>query len=124
MDGDAEIGRVTTDARGEWVFIPPSKLLPGQRVLYLRQSQGGPSGGDPSGDKPSKADASAAGAEAPSGEVSDSVVLVIPDQGRDIAGRPPHEPGLPLVVVVPNVSPGSGTTRLARGLKTRVGGPL
>src|SRR3546814_11884602 len=91
MDGDAEIGRVTTDARGEWVFIPPSKLLPGQRVLYLRQSQGGPSGGDPSGDKPSKADASAAGAEAPSGAVSDSVVLVIPEKGRDIAGRPSSE---------------------------------
>src|SRR3546814_20630853 len=108
MDGDAEIGRVTTDARGEWVFIPPSKLLPGQRVLYLRQSQGGPSGGDPSGDKPSKAAASAAGAEAPSGAVSDSVVMVIPETGRDIAGRPSREPGVPLAVVGPEERPSAG----------------
>src|SRR3546814_2077913 len=28
MDGDAELGRVTTDARGEWEFLPPAKLLP------------------------------------------------------------------------------------------------
>src|SRR3546814_6408 len=113
MDGEAEIGRVTTDARGEWVFIPPSKLSPGQRVLYLRQSEGGPSGGDPSGgdpsgDKPSKSDASAAGAAGLTGAVSDSVVLVIPEKGRDIAGRPSSGPSVPLVVVVPKDDPGAG----------------
>src|SRR3546814_1909325 len=36
MDGDAEIGRVTPDARGAWVFIPPSKRRPEKRRVGKR----------------------------------------------------------------------------------------
>lgn len=104
MDGGEEIGRVTTDSRGEWVFIPPSKLPPGQRVLFLRQAGAGPT--------------------ASTGEVSDSVVLVIPEKGKDIAGRPASEPSLPLVMVVPKEDPGDGGTVVARVLQAPAAGPL
>ncbi|HCX14630.1 MAG TPA: hypothetical protein DGZ24_04875 [Rhodospirillaceae bacterium] len=36
LDGDKEIGRVTADTRGEWVFIPTEKVLPGTREYALR----------------------------------------------------------------------------------------
>lgn len=36
MDGDAVIGEVTADERGEWVFVPNEPLKPGNRVLSLR----------------------------------------------------------------------------------------
>ncbi len=36
LDGDKEIGRVTADGRGEWVFIPTEKILPGTREYSLR----------------------------------------------------------------------------------------
>ena len=104
MDGGEEIGRVTTDSRGEWVFIPPAKLAPGQRVLFLRQS--------------------GAAQSASTGEVSDSVVLVIPEKGKDIAGRPASEPSMPLVVVVPKDDPGEGGKSVARVLQAPAAGPL
>lgn len=104
MDGGEEIGRVTTDSRGEWVFIPPAKLAPGQRVLFLRQS--------------------GAAQSASTGEVSDSVVLVIPEKGKDIAGRPASEPSMPLVVVVPKDEPGDGGKSVARVLQAPAAGPL
>lgn len=36
LDGEQEIGRVTADARGEWVFTPDTPLAPGTRQLALR----------------------------------------------------------------------------------------
>ncbi len=44
LDGDKEIGRVTADGRGEWVFIPTEKVLPGTREYSLRAR--GPDGDD------------------------------------------------------------------------------
>lgn len=35
-DGETELGRVTADSRGEWVFLPAERLLPGTRELALR----------------------------------------------------------------------------------------
>ncbi|MEO0034884.1 MAG: hypothetical protein RLZZ501_907 [Pseudomonadota bacterium] len=59
FDGGAELGRVTADGRGEWVFVPAGALPPGARELRLR-------------------------ATGPEGEVLESgepVVLVVPEPG-------------------------------------------
>lgn len=36
MDGDKEIGRVTADARGEWVYLPETPVSPGTRQFSLK----------------------------------------------------------------------------------------
>lgn len=36
LDGDKEIGRLTADERGEWVFVPTEPLSAGNRELSLR----------------------------------------------------------------------------------------
>lgn len=41
LDGEAEIGRVTADKNGEWVFTPDQPLAPGTRQLSLRMIDGG-----------------------------------------------------------------------------------
>ena len=41
LDGDTEIGRVTANAGGEWVFTPDKPLAPGTRQLSLRMIAGG-----------------------------------------------------------------------------------
>lgn len=67
LDDGREIGRVTADGRGEWVFLPDQPLPPGSRELTLRSV--GPDG-----------------TETPSEEV---VVLVVPEGagGRTLALR-------------------------------------
>lgn len=57
-DGEAEIGRVIADRRGEWVFVPDDPLPPGARILALRARN---------------ADGGVTGSEAP-------VALVVPDR--------------------------------------------
>lgn len=66
-DGDRELGRVTADSRGEWVFLPDQPLPPGTRELALRSV--GPEGGD---GLPGEG----------------SVVLMVPEPGAG-ADRPP-----------------------------------
>lgn len=62
LDGEAEIGRVAADGRGEWVFIPSEALGSGTHELSLRVDQ---DGSEPL--------------------VSDSVVVMsIPEQDGDI----------------------------------------
>lgn len=65
-DGDREIGKVKADARGEWVLIPSQALPPGSRELAIVARQ-------------------------PSGETlaaESKVIVVVPERGKDIAGRP------------------------------------
>ena len=100
VDGDKEIGRVTSDDRGEWVFVPPSKLSPGQRVLTLKELGAGKA------------------------ESSEAVVLVIPEKGKDIAGRASSEPSVPLAVVVPKDDSGGDQRTAARVLQAPAAGPL
>jgi len=38
LDGDKEIGRVTADGRGEWVFIPETPVSPGTRQFSLKST--------------------------------------------------------------------------------------
>ena len=64
-DGGQEIGRVMADTHGEWVFVPTEPLPPGSRELSLSARRG-------------------LGAEVLSQE---TVVLVVPEPGKDIAGE-------------------------------------
>jgi nucleoid-associated protein YgaU len=66
LDGERAVGEVKADENGEWVFVPEEALPPGERRLTLRVA-------DPDG--------KAIGSE-------DTVVLIVPEAGRDIAGRP------------------------------------
>ena len=64
-EGDREIGHVTADAHGEWVLVPKQPLAAGSRELSL--SARGPGGATTS--------------------APDKVVVVVPEPGKDIAGR-------------------------------------
>ena len=78
-DGGRPIGEVQADSRGEWVLVPDEPLPPGSRELSLSARLGGA--------EPVWADS--------------AVVVVVPEQGTDIAGRVADEASEPLVVEVP-----------------------
>ena len=90
FDGGKEIGSVTADARGEWVFVPQGPLPPGSRELSLSAHVG---------DR-----------DIPSDQV---VVLAVPERGHDLAGRPTNEAVQPLVVATPRS--GQGESRILQG---------
>lgn len=79
LDGDRVVGTVTADSRGEWVFLPGEAMPPGARELRVEAR-------NPDGTR------SAGGA---------SVVLVVPEPKRDIAGRPQDQTGGALAVLAP-----------------------
>ena len=90
FDGDHEIGTVTADARGEWVFVPPGPLPPGSRELSLSAHVG---------DQDIRSD--------------QVVVLAVPEHGRDLAGQPTNEATQPLVAMTSRS--GQGPTRILQG---------
>lgn len=65
FDGDAPLGGVDADARGEWVFLPPAPLQPGEHRLGL----------------------TAEAPDRPPVMSRDLMVVVVPEPGEDIAGR-------------------------------------
>ncbi|MGB8274568.1 MAG: LysM peptidoglycan-binding domain-containing protein [Alphaproteobacteria bacterium] len=75
-----EIGRVTADDNGEWVWLPDKPFEPGELELSLRAQLPG---------------------QTPL-EAETKVVLVIPEREKDIAGRPTEKPSGALVLKVPN----------------------
>jgi nucleoid-associated protein YgaU len=86
-DGQTAIGAVTTDSRGEFVFLPEKPLAPGQRVLSLEST-------DP-----------ATGAAVVS---QDEVVLAVPEKGKTIAGMAAATGDTtPLAVLVPRDGSGA-----------------
>lgn len=84
-EGDREIGRVTADARGEWVLVPKQPLAAGSRELSL----------------------TARGPNGESASSRDKVVVVVPAHGQDIAGRAAGEGGGALALRVPESGLGS-----------------
>ena len=96
-DGTKKIGEVVADRRGEWVFVPNAPLPPGSRQLSLRM----------------------AGAGGKTVNSETDVVLVVPEKGKDIAGRPAAEPAQsqPLALKVP--SKGSGPVEVLQKPSTR-----
>lgn len=91
LDGPNELGSVTADANGEWVFLPNEPLPSGSRELSLK-------------------------AILPDGSILFSenvVILIVPESGLDIAGRPSDTPSQPLALLVPR----DGTEGVSRVLQ-------
>ena len=79
LDGGKPIGTVVADGRGEWVLIPGKPLPSGARRLGLR-------------------------AKMKDGSVLDDaaeVVLIVPERGRDVAGRKVERPSGAIALRVP-----------------------
>ena len=87
LDGGKEIGQATADGRGEWVFVPEAPLRAGKRQLSLEMRL---QGSDP----------------IPSDSV---VVLVVPERGKDVAGRVTGTDSQALALKVPRTGPGAST---------------
>jgi nucleoid-associated protein YgaU len=97
FDGDRQIGQVTADARGEWVFVPTEPLPAGSRELSLVARLGTN--------------------ETRSDQV---VVLAVPEHGRDLAGKPAE--GVPLAVATSRS--GRGASRLLQSPSRGAAGSL
>ncbi len=87
-DGNREIGKVKADSRGEWVLVPSKSLPSGPHELSL-EAKGRK-------DKPKVLS-------------KRKVILVVPERGKDIAGRKTTKPSGPLVMAVPRDESGATT---------------
>lgn len=88
LDGDKQIGEVTADARGEWVFTPDTPLPPGSRQLSLRMT--------PPGGKPKDSDR--------------VVVMSVPEQGGEVLiVEQARDGGRSRVLQGTGAAPGTGT---------------
>jgi hypothetical protein len=73
------IGEVISDGRGDWVFVPETRLAPGSHLLTLSTGKDGETASDS----------------------KKALVLVIPEPGKDIAGAKGSGDRTPLAMVVP-----------------------
>jgi hypothetical protein len=94
LDQGKPIGSVKADGRGEWVFLPDSALDPGEHSFTLES-------------KPEDAAADSAAAKQ---ESETSVVVLVPQVAKDIAGRSSEQPSGALAIEVPKS--GTGPTRV------------
>lgn len=78
-DGEAVLGTVAADGRGEWVLLPETPLPPGAHRLNLLMTDG--SGGEVAS--------------------AQDVLVVVPEAGEDVAGRPGDATAQPLVLRIP-----------------------
>ena len=93
LDQGKVIGSVRADGRGEWVFLPNSSLDPGEHSFTLESV-------------PENAPA-----DQPAEKESDSsVVVLVPQVAKDIAGRASNQPAGALAIEVPKS--GNGPTRV------------
>jgi LysM repeat protein len=88
LDGKNVLGSVEADNRGEWVFLPDAALGPGEHSFTLEST-----------DK---------GTEKQESETS--VVVIVPEVAKDIAGRASDQPAGALAIEVPKS--GDGPTRV------------
>lgn len=93
LDQGKVIGSVKADSRGEWVFLPDSALDPGEHSFTLESKQD---------DVPEGA--------ATRQESETSVVVLVPQVAKDIAGRTSNQPAGALAIEVPKS--GAGPTRV------------
>lgn len=93
LDQGKIIGSVQADNRGEWVFLPDSALDPGEHSFTLES-------------KPDDVPASPAVTR----ESETSVVVLVPQVAKDIAGRTSNQPAGALAIEVPRS--GTGPTRV------------
>ncbi len=93
LDQGKVIGSVKADNRGEWVFLPDSALDPGEHSFTLESTP-----------------EDAAEGEATKQESETSVVVLVPDVAKDIAGRASEQPAGALAIEVPKS--GTGPTRV------------
>ena len=93
LDQGKAIGSVKADGRGEWVLLPDSALDPGEHSFTLES-------------KPEDA----AESEAAKQESETSVVVLVPQVAKDIAGRTSEQPAGALAIEVPKS--GTGPTRV------------
>jgi nucleoid-associated protein YgaU len=101
-DQNKEVGKVTADARGEWVLVPEKALKAGVHELSLASR------------KPATATgAKKSTAAAPPVLSKEKVILVVPEKGKDIAGRATTETSGALALAVPRDGSG-GTTVLQK----------
>ena len=93
LDQGKVIGSVKADGRGEWVFLPDSALDPGEHSFTLESTpEDAPEG-------------------APAKQESEtSVVVLVPQVAKDIAGRTSEQPAGALAIEVPKS--GTGPTRV------------
>ncbi len=80
LDGDKKIGEVTSDKRGEWVFVPTSPLPAGNRQLSLQMHN---------------TDGTKTASEA-------SVIMVVPERSKHALGRNSPAGNYPLAIKLPN----------------------
>lgn len=93
LDHGKVIGSVKADNRGEWVFLPESALDPGEHSFTLESK---------TEDAEQKA--------APKQESETSVMVLVPEIAKDIAGRASNQPAGALAVEIPKS--GEGPTRV------------
>ena len=88
LDGDKVLGSVEADNRGEWVFLPDAALGPGEHNFTLESTDKG----------------------ATKQESETSVVVIVPEVAKDIAGRASDQPAGALAIEVPKS--GDGPSRV------------
>ena len=94
FDGKIELGRARADGRGEWIVLPDASIAPGHHELSLSSRD--------------RADENA-----PEILSERTVVLIVPEAGKDIAGRPARKVSGALALSVPRTG-GGGSVVLQR----------
>lgn len=85
LQGDKVIGRARADKRGEWVLVPQTPIAPGTHTLTIVSRH-------------------ADGTEVSSDQ---SVVVVVPERGKDVAGSPASGTSGSLAVAIPKEKTGA-----------------